>query len=124
MRLEPGRIICCRRNHSRTLALRPVHDTPRRRIECIAPVHGAAVVPDQHVTQPPLMAPGEFRLRGVRPYFVEQRFGFLQRQAVDLRIRPPSEIERVVAAVFVPANDGVAGAGRGADILLASVAGA
>ena len=70
------------------------------------------------------MAPGKLRFRRVRPYFVEQRFGFLQRQAVDSRIRPPSEIERVVASVFVPADDRVAGAGRGADIFFAGVAGA
>jgi len=89
MRFEMRKLFRGRCDYRRALALRTVHDTPRFRIERIAPVHGAAVVPDQHVTQLPLVAPSELRLGSVRPDIVEQRFGFFQRQSIDVQVRPP-----------------------------------
>src|SRR5581483_11143134 len=43
------------------LDLSAMHDAPAVRVEGIAPVHGAAVVPQNEVADAPDMLPGEFR---------------------------------------------------------------
>jgi len=53
-----------------------MQEAPRARVEGIAPVQGAAVVPDQDIADAPFLAEGEPRLRGVRPERIEQVFTF------------------------------------------------
>src|SRR4051812_13595263 len=56
-----------RRGRLGGLDLRAVHEAPRGRVEGVAAVQGAAVVPDQHVARLPLLAEDEFQLRRMRP---------------------------------------------------------
>src|SRR5205085_6809638 len=44
-----------------------VHDAPCRRVEGVAPVHHAAIVPQNQIAGPPLLIPGEFGLGSVLP---------------------------------------------------------
>ena len=44
-----------------------VYSAARGRVEGVAPVQRAAVVPHHHVAHAPFLAEGEARLRGVRP---------------------------------------------------------
>src|SRR5207342_507469 len=57
------------------LDLGAVHDPPALRIERVAPVHGAAIVPQHETADTPDMLPGEFRPIDEAPQFVEQRLG-------------------------------------------------
>jgi hypothetical protein len=43
-----------------------VHDPPRRGIEGIAAMHGAAVIPKHQIADPPNGMPGELRAVGIR----------------------------------------------------------
>lgn len=52
-------------------ALRSMHDASRIRIEGIAAVHEASVVPHDKVANLPLVLPREFRLACMRPKLVK-----------------------------------------------------
>ena len=60
------------------LDLGAMHDAPHGAVEGIAAMHGGAIVPQQEIPDPPAMLVGEARLRGMRPYPVEQSFRFLR----------------------------------------------
>src|SRR5882762_11914698 len=75
------------------LDLGAVHEAPRVRIERIAPVQRAAVVPDQHVAHLPLLAEGELGLSRVGPQLIEQRFALVQLHADDAAVAPAPEKE-------------------------------
>ncbi len=77
-----------------TLDLSPVHNAARAGVERVAPVHGAAIVPQHQVAHLPLVVPGEFFACSDRPQLVEQRFGLRQRQTLNVGISPASEIKR------------------------------
>src|SRR5207302_11171937 len=47
--------------------LRPVHDAARALVERVAPVHGAAIVPDEEIAGAPAMRHREFGARRMRP---------------------------------------------------------
>ena len=53
--------------------LRAVHHATGVRIERVASMHGAAIVPKHQVAHAPLVTPGKFLAGSVRPEFVEQR---------------------------------------------------
>src|SRR5262249_61449556 len=53
-----------------------MHDPPAAGIECVAPVHGAAIVPQHEIADAPDLLPGEFRPIDEAPELVEQRLGF------------------------------------------------
>ena len=53
------------------LDLGSVHDASRTRIECIAPVHRAAIVPDNQIASAPLVVPGKRIGGSVRPDLVQ-----------------------------------------------------
>src|SRR5579883_1786427 len=67
----------------RSAGLRAMHHPALRRIEGVAAVQGAAVVPHDEITRPPAVMPGEARLRRVLPDRVEQALRFRVPQAVD-----------------------------------------
>ena len=49
------------------LDLGAMHDAARTGVEGITPVHGAAVVPHQHITDAPLVREAVFQPRGLNP---------------------------------------------------------
>src|SRR3982074_223507 len=94
------------------LDLGGVEDPPALRVERVAAVHRAAIVPDDDVPCRPAVLVAKPRLRGMPPQFVQPRLGFLQRAAVDVCGVAPAEEQRVVARVGVGGYDRVTGAGR------------
>src|SRR5882762_2246250 len=94
------------------LDLGAVHEAPRVRIERVAPVQRAAVVPDQHVAHLPLLAEGELALSRVRPQFVEQRFALDQFHADDIAVAPPPEKEAGAPGLGMRADERVLRARR------------
>jgi sodium-dependent dicarboxylate transporter 2/3/5 len=103
----------------RTLALdlRAVHDAPRSRIERVASVHDAPVVPQDEVAGAPPVAPRQ-RIGGSHvPDAIEQRVRFVERQSLEPRIAAPSEIEMPAAGFRMDADEGMQRAGRGARVV-------
>jgi hypothetical protein len=74
------------------LALDPMHHASRARIERLAMMHYAAVVPDKKISHAPLVMPRQLRLRRMRPQRFEDFLRFFDQQPVDIGIRPASEI--------------------------------
>jgi hypothetical protein len=67
----------CRRGsiplyHHATLALGSMHYSSCRRVKCIPPVQCATVIPDQDVTDLPLVMPSKLRLGRVCPQCIQQ----------------------------------------------------
>src|SRR5690348_8080914 len=60
------------------LDLGAVHDSPAVRVKGIAPVHGASIVPQNEIADPPDVLPGEFPPIDDAPQLVEQRLGVLE----------------------------------------------
>jgi sodium-dependent dicarboxylate transporter 2/3/5 len=76
-----------------SLDLGAVHDAPRSRIERVAPVHDAAVVPQDEIAGAPAMAPG-VRIGGrCLPDAIEQRVGLIERQSLQPRVATASEVQ-------------------------------
>src|SRR5258708_10121802 len=75
------------------LDLRAMHDPPRVRIERIAPVHGAAIVPENQIADAPDVLPGEFRAIDEGPELVAQRLGLLERKSDQIGVAATAEIE-------------------------------
>ena len=63
------------------LDLGAVHDPARIRVERVASVHGAAIVPQDEIADAPDVLPGEFRPIDEAPQLVEQRLGLLEFEA-------------------------------------------
>ena len=85
-----------------------MHQPPIVVIERIAPVHGATVVPHDHVVYLPLLGPGKLRAASVLPQFVEQSLALRNRKSFDIGIDTAPEkhteliIFRVIAASIQP----------------------
>src|SRR3984957_9392137 len=80
-----------------TLYLGAVHDAARRSVERIAPVHHAAIVPQDQIAGSPLLIPGEFVARRVLPQRVEQRLAVGERKTGDIGVAAAAEIQRLSA---------------------------
>src|SRR5262245_17000563 len=75
---ENGRARCPRSRLSRprlALELGAMHDAPRGRIERVAPMHGAAIIPQHEIADSPDVLPGKFSPRHIAPQLVQQGFG-------------------------------------------------
>src|SRR5882762_3656377 len=84
---------------SLSLDLGAVHDAPGARVERVAAVHDAAVVPEHQVADPPLVAPRQGAGGGRLPDAIEQRVGLVERQSLEPRVAAPAEIQ-VAASRF------------------------
>src|ERR1051326_7824360 len=79
--------------HASTLDLRAVHHPARARIERVAAVHRAAVVPHHEIARAPVVPPRQRVARRVRPDLVEQRVALFERHPLDVRVAPAPEIQ-------------------------------
>src|ERR1700730_11301130 len=68
------------------LDLGAMHDAPRTGVERVAPVHGAAIVPQHQIADAPHVLPGELRPRHVAPQLIEQGFGGRELQPGDVGV--------------------------------------
>src|SRR3981081_4080926 len=76
-----------------------MHHAARVGIEGIAPVQGAAVIPDHEIADLPLLAECESRLRRMRPERIEQGLAFFELEPHDVAVAPPAE-EKALAPGF------------------------
>jgi sodium-dependent dicarboxylate transporter 2/3/5 len=106
------------------LDLRAVHDAPAARIERVAAVHDAAVVPEDQVAGAPLMAPRQRVAGGRVPDAIEQRVGLVERQPLEPRVAASAEIEMLAPGFGMHADERVERAGRRARIVARRDAGA
>src|SRR5687767_7591994 len=89
-----------------------VEQAPRARIEGVAAVERAAVVPHHHVADAPLLAEGEARLRCMPPQLVEQPLAFFELEAHDVAVAPPAEKETLASGFRMRAHQRMARARR------------
>src|SRR5260370_13695615 len=89
------------------LDLGAVHDAPGSRVEGIAAVHRAAVVPQNEVAQPSVIVPGQVVAGRVRQNLVEQRLGFGERESIDISIAAAAEIKALATRFGVRADERV-----------------
>src|SRR5262245_55651458 len=90
-----------------SLDLRAVHDAPRSRIDRVAAVHDAAVVPQDEIAGAPAMTPG-LRIGSSRlPDAIEQRVGIVERQTLQPRIAPSPEIQMLTSCLRVHTDEGM-----------------
>src|SRR4029077_5140850 len=75
------------------LDLGAVHDAPRIGVERIAPMHGAAIVPQHQIADAPHVLPGKFRPRHIAPQLVKQSFGRREVKPGDIGVAAAAEIE-------------------------------
>ena len=107
-----------------SLDLRAVHDAPRSRIERVAAVHDAAVVPQHEVAGAPLVAPRQ-RIGGRDvPDPIEQRVRLVERQPFEPRVAASAEIQMPSAGLRMHADERMQRAGRGARVVARRDAGA
>jgi solute carrier family 13 (sodium-dependent dicarboxylate transporter), member 2/3/5 len=100
-----------------SLDLRAMHDAPRSRIERVAAVHDAAVVPQDEIAGAPAMTPG-LRVSSRRlPDAIEQRVGIIERQSLQPGITPSSEIQMLASGFRVHTDERMEGSGCGARIV-------
>ena len=109
---------------SLSLDLGAVHDAPGARVERVAAVHDAAIVPEHQVADPPLVAPRQGVGGGRLPDAIEQRVGLLQRQSLEPRVAAPAEIEVAASRFRVDGDERVERARRGSRIVARRDAGA
>ena len=100
-----------------SLDLGAVHDAPRSRIERVAPVHDAAVVPEDEIAGAPVMTPRQRVGSRNLPDAIEQRVGFIERQPFEPRVAPASEIQMASAGFRMHADQRVQRAWRDAWIV-------
>jgi solute carrier family 13 (sodium-dependent dicarboxylate transporter), member 2/3/5 len=88
-----------------SLDLGAVHDAPRSRIERVATVHDAAVVPQDEIAGAPAVTP-RLRVGGRRfPDAIEQHVGRLERQPLEPRVAASSEIQMLPSCLRVHADE-------------------
>jgi len=88
-----------------SLDLGAVHDAPRSRIERVAPVHNAAVVPQDEIARAPVMTPG-LGIGGRRlPDAIEEGVGRLERQSLQPRVAASSEIQMLPSGLRVHTDE-------------------
>ena len=104
---------------SRALAfdLGAVHDAPRSRIESVATVHDAAVVPQHQVAHAPVVPPRQRIGRGNAPDPIEQRLGFLEFQSLEPGVPASAKVEVLTSGFRMDAHEGMQRAGRLARIV-------
>src|SRR5262245_17866445 len=68
------------------LDLGAMHDPARIRVEGVAPVHSAAVVPEHEIAHPPDVFPGEFASADELPQLVEKRFRLREREPYQVGV--------------------------------------
>jgi hypothetical protein len=107
-----------------SLDLGAVHDAPRSRIERIAPVHDAAVVPQHEIAGAPLVPPGQRLSRRRLPDAVEHRVGLVEGQSFEPRVPAASEIQMPSAGFGMCTDERMQGSGGGAGIVGGRDAGA
>src|SRR5204862_3056330 len=86
------------------LDLGAVHDAAAVRVECIAPMHGAAVVPHDEVTDAPHMLPCELRAIHKLPQLVEEGFRLRNIEPNQIGVAAPSQIEHAPTGRGMGAN--------------------
>src|SRR5262245_65189351 len=74
-----------------------VHDPSGAGIECVAPVHGAAIVPEHEIADAPDVLPGEFRPIDETPELVEQRLGLCKLEPDQISVAAAPEVEHAPA---------------------------
>ena len=100
-----------------SLDLGAMHDAPGSRIERVAAVHDAAVVPQHEIAGAPLVTPGQ-RVSGCRlPDAVEQRAGLVERQSLEPRVAASSEIQMPPARLRMHTDERVECSRGGAGIV-------
>jgi hypothetical protein len=92
------------------LYLRAVHQPPGVRIELVAAMQDAAVVPQHEIAYPPLLIPGQFRTGCVRPKRIEQPLAVFELEAFDAGIAPAPEEQCLAPGHGVGADDRVVSA--------------
>jgi len=100
-----------------SLDLGAMHDAPGARIERVAAVHDAAVVPEHQVAGAPLVAPRQRIGGGGLPDAIEQRVGLVERQPLEPRVAAPAEIEMPAAGFWVNTDERMERAGRRARVV-------
>jgi len=99
----------------RAANLRAVHQLPLVYIKRFAPMHRTPVIPQDNITDLPVMLP---HLGGrIRPQGIEQCLGFFERHTVHICISPAAKIQRLAAGLRVLANDRMARPRRRARII-------
>jgi sodium-dependent dicarboxylate transporter 2/3/5 len=119
MTLAAAACVAATQYAGRTLALDlgAMHDAPRARIERVAPVHDAAVVPEHQVAHAPLVAPRQ-RIGGGRlPDAVEQQVGLVERQPFEPRVAAPAEIQMPAPGLGMDTDERMKRPRRGARIV-------
>src|SRR6185503_14820989 len=100
-----------------SLDLGAVHDASGTRIERIATVHDAAVVPEDEIAGAPAVTPG-LRIGGRRlPDAIEQRVGGLERQSFQPRVAASSEIQMLPSCFRVETDEWMECSGGGARVI-------
>src|SRR5712691_4733656 len=89
------------------LDLGAVHDPPAVRVKGVAPVHGAAIVPQNEIANAPRVLPGEFRPIDKAPQLVKQRLGVRKVEPNQVGVAAAAEIEHAPAGVGVRAHQRV-----------------
>jgi sodium-dependent dicarboxylate transporter 2/3/5 len=100
-----------------SLDLGAVHDAPRARIERVAPVHHAAVVPQDEIAGAPLVAPGQRAGRRRFPDAVEHGVGLVERQSLEPRVAASSEIQMRSTRLRMDTDERMDGSGSRAWIV-------
>src|SRR5258708_6792662 len=94
-----------------------MHDPPAARIEGVAPMHGAAIVPQYEIADAPNVLPRKFRPIDEAPELVEQRLGLRKLKPDQIRVAAAPEIEHAPASVRMRADQRMHRAWRGARIV-------
>src|SRR5262245_11821600 len=84
---------------------RLVHQTARIGRKRVVVMHGAPVVPDQKIADPPLVLPDVFVLARVRPDCVEQLLALFERQPEDVRVEAAPKVQAFAARDRVSPHD-------------------
>jgi len=100
-----------------SLDLGAVHDAPRSRIERVAAVHDAAVVPQDEIAGAPVVTPGQRISRGRLPNAVEHCVRLVERQSLEPRIAASSKVQMPAARFRMHTDERVEGSGGGARIV-------
>ena len=75
-------------------------------------MHGAAVVPQDEIAHAPFVVPFELFAVRVHPQLIEQRFGLLKRQSLDVGVAPAPEIQDAPLGFGMRANQRMKCPGR------------
>src|SRR6267378_3991712 len=85
-----------------------MHQAAGCRIKGVAAMHGAAIIPPYQIADSPILTPGEFLLRRVRPKKVQEALALRNRKADDVGVDPASEEQRLATGFRVGADERLA----------------